>query len=283
MTGATTRRVTPHGGLSGVVVETGGEMVRAFIGGEGRPILLLHGLSSTAAVWADVALRLLGLGCTVVALELPGHGGSGRPPRGASIAWFADTVAAAMRALGAAPATVVGHSLGGQISLRLVDRHPGLVRGLVLVSPSGMPYSRRTRMLAALAAIPVPQHAATLGARLVGRRRFRRLVFEPFLVEDADVASLPVLRALAAGVAENTDARAAGRAAAADTHGSFNPLPCPGVVLLGADDNVQPFDDGLALARAIRAPVRVVARCGHLLPAERPSAIVDAVAALERR
>jgi pimeloyl-ACP methyl ester carboxylesterase len=75
-----------------------------------------------------------------------------------------------------------------------------------------------------------------------------------------------------------------GRAAETDScAGPFGPLPCPGIVLWGADDHVLPLDDGLALARTIRAPLRVVARCGHLLPAERPAAIVDTVVALEVR
>jgi pimeloyl-ACP methyl ester carboxylesterase len=284
MTGATIRGVMSElGELEPVAVEAGRVTLRMFVGGEGDSVVLVHGLAATAAVWVDVAPRLVALGRRVAALELPGHGGSDRPPRDVTVEWFADAVADALQALDVSPALVVGHSLGGQVSLRLTERHPQLVRGLVLVCPAGMAFRRRTAALAALTAVRLPAAVATLGTGLSGRRRFRRLVFGPFLVADVDSPSPRSLGALVEGAAENSEPRPAGRAAAADSRAGWPaPLPCPALVLWGADDRVLPLDDGIVLSRAIGAPIRVVARCGHLLPVERPTAVVDAVVCLER-
>src|SRR5689334_5912227 len=104
MTGAITLS-----GLEAVTAETGLGRVRAFLGGDGAPVALLHGLSAGASTWVEVVDRLRPY-YRVVALDLPGHGGSTPPPRGAGIDWYADAVAAALGAFASLPAVVVGHS-----------------------------------------------------------------------------------------------------------------------------------------------------------------------------
>lgn len=100
--------------------------------GEGdSPVVFIHGLfgqgknfSSTATSIGDIATSWL--------VDQPNHGNS---------AWTltftldeqADLVAAWMRDTLPGPATVVGHSLGGKVAMRLALRHPGLVSGLVVV------------------------------------------------------------------------------------------------------------------------------------------------------
>jgi pimeloyl-ACP methyl ester carboxylesterase len=57
-------------------------------------------------------------------------------------------------------------------------------------------------------------------------------------------------------------------------------IACPTLLLWGARDAQVPLRDGFELARRLRAPIRAVADCGHLLIGERPDAVVDAVRAL---
>jgi pimeloyl-ACP methyl ester carboxylesterase len=53
-------------------------------------------------------------------------------------------------------------------------------------------------------------------------------------------------------------------------------------VLWGARDGQLPLDDAFEYARRLGAPIRLVADCGHLLIAERPDAVLDAIEALEQ-
>jgi len=54
-------------------------------------------------------------------------------------------------------------------------------------------------------------------------------------------------------------------------------VACPCLCLWGADDNWVPLQDGMEYARRLRAPLRSIAGCGHLLIGERPDAVLRAV------
>lgn len=102
--------------------------------GTGEPVAYLHGLGcGNLASWADTAARL---GRPGIFVDLVGHGLSDRPATfGHTLVEHADAVAAALRARAAGPVDVLAHSLGGSVAVVLADRHPDLVRSLVLVEP----------------------------------------------------------------------------------------------------------------------------------------------------
>jgi pimeloyl-ACP methyl ester carboxylesterase len=54
-------------------------------------------------------------------------------------------------------------------------------------------------------------------------------------------------------------------------------VTCPCVCLWGANDTWVPLAEGMEYARRLRAPLRAIADCGHLLIGERPDAVVSAV------
>src|SRR5438445_8578357 len=84
-----------------------GTRIRYFVGGEGPPLLLVHGLGGLASNWRLVA-PALAEERRVVVPELPGHGGSGRLDGPASLDPFADTVLAVAEAEPAPPAPWAG-------------------------------------------------------------------------------------------------------------------------------------------------------------------------------
>src|SRR5436309_3505118 len=104
--------------------------LRVFVGGEGRPVLLLHGLGGAARNWERIA-RELTARHRVVAPDLPGHGGSEPLAGGAGLEAFVECLDALLSGLRAAPALVAGHSFGAQLGLALAARRPELVRGLL--------------------------------------------------------------------------------------------------------------------------------------------------------
>lgn len=118
---------------------TVGEMDIAFVdsGGEGSPIVFIHGLSSYLGFW-EYQLEHFAKDHRVLALDLPGYGASDRPDAPYSPPWYADVVAEWMAGVGVDSATVVGHSMGGQIAMELALRHPERADRLVLSAPAGI-------------------------------------------------------------------------------------------------------------------------------------------------
>lgn len=109
-----------------------GARIRA---GTGRPVLLVHGLSSNARLWDEVGACLATDGHPVVAVDLRGHGTSASVPdaaAGATLDAAAD-LAAVCASLGWADAVVAGQSWGGNVALQLATDRPDLVHGLALV------------------------------------------------------------------------------------------------------------------------------------------------------
>lgn len=107
-------------------------------GGQGQPVLLLHGLAGHAEEWAQTASWLTQR-CRVVAVDGRGHGRSERVPEDVSPAAQVVDVSFAIERLQLSPVVVVGQSLGGLTALSLASERPELVRGLVVVdgSPAG--------------------------------------------------------------------------------------------------------------------------------------------------
>lgn len=98
-----------------------------------RRILLLHGLSSSAAGWWRVAGDLAERGWRVAAPDLRGHGES---PAGDDYRF--SSYAADLLALGTGWDAVVGHSLGGALAVVAATARPGWTRGLILQDPGLM-------------------------------------------------------------------------------------------------------------------------------------------------
>jgi pimeloyl-ACP methyl ester carboxylesterase len=104
-------------------------------GGQGAPLLLLHGITSSARSWWRVAPVLAAQGYHVYALDLPGHGESAET-NDHRIANIAALVGAAIRALGLDRPTLLGHSWGGAAALALAADERALLARAVLVDPA---------------------------------------------------------------------------------------------------------------------------------------------------
>jgi len=113
----------------------GDVFVRYSAGPPGAPtVLLLHGWMASADLnWPGTFEALAGR-YHVVAMDVRGHGRGIRSTEPFSLEECADDAAGLLRALGVPRAVVVGYSMGGLIGLLLARRHPGGVRGLVLVA-----------------------------------------------------------------------------------------------------------------------------------------------------
>lgn len=105
--------------------------------GAGDPLVLLHGFTGSSASWDGVvshfAQRL-----RVICIDLPGHGRTPPPldPARGALPLVAADIAALLRHLEAAPAHLLGYSMGARLALGIAVLHPGVVRSLILESGS---------------------------------------------------------------------------------------------------------------------------------------------------
>jgi pimeloyl-ACP methyl ester carboxylesterase len=241
--------------------------------GRGEPLVLIHGLGATRAIWRR-AIPLLG--GEVISLDVPGFGAS--PPVGPGFAL--DDVADAIAAELPDGFDLVGHSLGGAVALTLASRHADRVRRLVLVAPAGMhAYPELVGNVAGRLSEPL-NALRRAGAPLADRAWGRRLLLAAGVSDAKSIPPSEVRMLVRASHGATRIREALAAAAAADLRPLLRALPLPVGAIWGAHDHVVPLR-GLAALRECRpeAPVEIVERAGHIPMIERPAAFA---AALER-
>ena len=111
------------------------------IAGTGRPVVFLHGWALGQHAYKRALKRIVNLGYRVFAPALPGFGGTADlPAEDGSFAGYAEWLDAWLAALGVdEPVSLVGHSFGGGVAIKLAHDHPDRVSSLVLVDAIGHP------------------------------------------------------------------------------------------------------------------------------------------------
>lgn len=247
-----------------IALKVRGKSIELREGGEGPPLLYLHGAG--IYIWMPVHDRLAARRRVV----LPVHPGFGDSEGFDEIEDMEDLVfhtVDVMDELGLERADVVGLSLGGWLAAELALRHPARVKRLVLVDAAGTrvpgvsrgnifmaPVARARELLfhdpkstlamTLMPDVPPPDRLETI---LRGREAAARLLWHPHVAYRKLTSRL-------------------GRIAA------------PTLVVWGADDRLIPLPYGQAYADGIPgARLVVIDRCGHLPPIERPERFADVV------
>ena len=105
--------------------------------GSGPTILMVHGLGSYLPVYQKL-IDELSSQYRCIAIDLPGFGRSGWPVVDTiTIPWFASQVQGFIEDMELEAVTLMGHSMGAQVSLRLAIEHPEALERLVLLAPAG--------------------------------------------------------------------------------------------------------------------------------------------------
>src|ERR671916_1565462 len=211
--------------------------------GEGEPVVMVHGLSGSTRWWSrnvqDVAERH-----RIYLVDLPGFGITHSLRRRFVLAETATWLSEWMEAVGLRRAHLVGHSMGGYLSVRLAASRPELVRRLVLVAPAGVPTERS--MLGHL----VP---------LLLAARYATPAFMPVLVRDA-LRTGPM-----------TLWRAARDLLAEDVRGDLRNIEAPTLLVWGENDPLIPPAVGDLLREEIPNPrLLLLQRAGHVPMFDQP-------------
>jgi pimeloyl-ACP methyl ester carboxylesterase len=233
--------------------------VRYWRGGRGASLVFVHGFGSEAAVNWHAQLVAFAPEFDVIAPDLPGFGRSGRPAQGNSIALQVRCLRALLDRLGVERVTLVGHSLGGWISLAFAATHPERVARLVVVDAAGLQFEPDLGLQRAL----LPETIDDV--RLLIRANFQRPVRLPaFVLRDLlriaqrDVGSRTALLEHLVYGDEHLDDRLAS-------------IDMPTLVVWGAADPLTPLGLGERIAAAVpRARLVTFADGAHSPNVEQP-------------
>jgi haloacetate dehalogenase len=282
-------------GFESRTVAAEGAAIHLRLGGQGPPLLLLHGYPQTSAMWHRVAPGLAER-FTVVAADLRGYGRSSRPPSDPAHHAYSKRVMArdlvqVMGELGLGAFAVAGHDRGGRVGYRMALDHPARVTRLAVLDivPTHVMWQRMDRELALATwhwlflAQPDGLPEAMIGAdpgwwvrQALGRWTGDPGAFDPEAVEEyvtcfsdpeAIHASCEDYRA-GATVDDEQDAADLGR----------RRIACPVLVLWGEQGIARRAEDPLAGWRPWCDDVRGQGvPCGHFLPEEAPAETLAAL------
>jgi pyruvate dehydrogenase E2 component (dihydrolipoamide acetyltransferase) len=119
-------------------VELNGRVIRYFERGDGGvPLLLIHGFGGDLNNWM-FNHEALASGRRVIAVDLPGHGESAKQLQRGDLGELSELVLALLDHLDIAEAHLVGHSMGGAVSLNTARLAPQRVRSLTLIGSAGL-------------------------------------------------------------------------------------------------------------------------------------------------
>jgi pimeloyl-ACP methyl ester carboxylesterase len=264
-------------------LEWHGARLRYAVGGPeaGRapPLVLVHGLGGTIENWLALAPPLAA-DHRVLVPDLPGHGDSEPLPEARDLDAIAEAVLAVFDAEKLRGAVWVGHSLGGAVALRAAVLRPDAVRGLVLAAAAGIgSTSRAAHVTLTIFGLVRPGRLIAPYRHALARSRLgRRAVFGWWGAADPDALDPELAEAFLVGPARHANTRQAGRALLrSDPRTELDRVTCPCLCLWGASDHWVRLHDGMEYSRRLRAPLRAIPGCGHLLIGERPDACLTAI------
>jgi pimeloyl-ACP methyl ester carboxylesterase len=227
---------------------------RCLVRGQGPPVVVLHGWGASIEAVLPIVTGLQAL-ATVYALDLPGFGESAPPPLPWGVEDYQGHLAAFMDALGIDRASLIGHSNGGRIAIRMAATEPARVERLVLVDSAGMRPRRTARYHRRVAMAKVGKHAA----RLLGAPGER--------LRDALVGRAASADYLAAGAMRPTLVRLVN----SDLRTRLPQIACPTLLVWGSEDTDTPLSAAREMERLIPdAGLVVFEGAGHYSYLDQP-------------
>lgn len=249
--------------------------------GEGpQTLVMIHGLGSYLPVWNKL-IPSLSSGFRCVALDLPGYGKSDAVADSVSIDFFASQVTEFIKALDLKNITLVGHSMGGQISIQVVLAGEVEVEQLVLLAPAGIETFSATEA-AQLKQWVSPASVLALADSQIARN-FEINFYENQLPEDANFMYEDRLRLKSDTLAYKAFSKLFTQSMNAMLDGpvfeELSQLKLPVLALFGEDDQLIPnryLHPGttteqiaeLAETNIPNAHVKMIPKCGHFVPWE---------------
>src|SRR5215207_2400773 len=262
-------------GTGDLQVPVDGAELHVEVQGTGTPVVLVHGLGLSGALWSRVG-DAIGNAYRVVRVDLRGAGRSRELERTElTLARWADDLAAVVERLGLARPVLVGHSLGAAVVLRLALARPELARALVLIGGEADLSNLAPRMLASAERIEGIGLESWVGDFWSKNPPFAgaSLARDPAILEDYRGWLLEndpvdyVRQCRAIATAESLSGR-------------LGEVAVPALVVVGGSDDRTLPEHGRALAEALpQGRLVELPDVGHTIPLEAPEATAQAIVA----
>ncbi len=244
--------------------------------GQGPPVLLIHGFGTSSYTWRHV-IPALAFKHRVIAVDLKGFGQSDKPfDERYSVLDQAELLAQFIEDHDLRDLTVVGHSFGGGVALRLALDHDARLAGRIkkLVLLDSIAYPQHIPVFFRLLDMPLVSH---LGVRMVPptvqtRVALQIAYFDDDKIDPEEVETYAAPLKTAAGkhaiiysarqiVPDDIDVIAQ----------SYTSITLPTLILWCDHDRIVPLEIGLKLRRALpNSTLRLVQDCGHMPQEEQP-------------
>jgi len=239
-------------GFHGRETRVGAWRIHYYSGGDGPPVVLIHGLASRGDDWAPF-LPTLSRRHRVYAIDLLGYGGSDRPRNvDYSIALETDVVRGFLDSLHVARTDLVGVSMGGWIALKLAAEHPERVRRLVLLDSAGFSFPTT------LTADSFTPHDIAGLQKLIDLQTDRAPHIPAFVARDflrVNREHAWILKAQFTSMLSRRDLM----------DGRVSRVTMPTLLLWGTRDQLIPYPVGLRMLRELpNAKLVPLKGCGHL-------------------
>lgn len=271
------RRAEASVPMDGRIVTAGKYRLHVAEEGEGRPLLLIHGLGGQMRNFGRAMIANLARDYRVIRVDRPGSGYSPRLADGsAHLHDQADAIAALIDELELDKPVLIGHSLGGALSLATAVRHPTKVGALALIAPASQPVEEIPEAFKGLMVPPglIPLISWTLAVPLgiATRDKVLHEVFKPdpvpadFLVEGGGALGF---RPVAFQGAATDIAHA--REDSAEMLEGYAAIKIPVGILFGREDNLLDYRlHGELTASQIPGAKLTLTEGGHMLPFTAP-------------
>jgi len=238
-------------------VEAAGLRLRYLELGEGLgvPVLLLHGFGADLNTWMFTQ-PALAEGRRVIALDLPGHGGSAKNVSAGDAESLTGVVGAALDALSVERVHLIGHSMGGAVAALLALRRGERVASLTLIASAGLGAEINAAFIDGFVRASRRREATEV---------LNLLVYDPALVSRTmveDVLRYKRLDGVTAALTRIAEACFADGRQSLDIAAEIAALPLPVQIIWGREDRIIPVSHAEALAA--RLPVHIFEQAGHL-------------------
>lgn len=241
---------------------------------EAPPVLLLHGSNGHARLWDDVAAALANR-ARVLALDLRGHGDSDRPaPPAYRLTDYAADVCSVAEALRLPPLVLVGHSLGGLVTMLVAGEGRLPLRGAALLDIEANPPPYQAQHLNAAGLRPARRFASAEDVIAFEARSLPDVPRERL----ARVAMNGVRRLPDGMLAQKADREALVQFEQIDCRPWLPRIACPALVVRGANSTVMRGEVAKQMVAALpRGRLVEIAGAGHQLIIEQPEAVAAAL------
>jgi len=270
---------TPPGNLDNSwgerqVFDYQGIRINYYQAGQGPPVILLHGFGACTYTWRHLAPELA-KDHRVFAIDLKGYGLSDKPEDGKyAVSDQADMVAAFIRTRDLHNLVIIGHSMGGGVTLmtyfKVRPDDPARIKKLVLIDSAG--YPQKMPWFIRFARIPVINSLITrlLSPRFATYMVLKKCYYDNDKITEEQIdsyayyGSLPGAREAVTATArqilpEDIEAVTA----------QYKTIKVPVLIIWGAEDEVVPLSVGKKFKRDIPdSELVVLPKCGHIPPEE---------------